>query len=320
MKRRRTLLLLLAFLSLPGLAQERMTRQAYIDRYKSVAIAHMAEFGIPASITLAQACLESGDGNSTLAREARNHFGIKCHGWKGAVIHHDDDALQECFRKYDTVEESYRDHAEFLRYRDRYAFLFELDPKDYKGWAYGLKKAGYATAPEYAQRLISIIEQYGLSQYDAPSLSPESEPLPTPMEVEAPRRVTPDKGSPLYRISLSRQVYSRNGVNYILAESYDTYESLAREFRLFRRELLRFNDLKKERPIVAGEVIYLERKQTRSARYLEMHVAEEGETLYGLSQRYAVQLRCLRQYNDMAEGEEPQPGRKIYLQPKTRTR
>ena len=317
MKRRLFPILLLLFVFCGLSAQERITRQEYIERYKAIAIRQMVEYGIPASITLAQACLESGDGNSTLAVEGNNHFGIKCHGWQGAKIHHDDDLLQECFRKYDKVEDSYRDHSEFLRYRDRYAFLFELDPKDYRGWAYGLKKAGYATAPEYAQRLIAIIEANNLSQYDAPAEeNPEVEALPTPITAEKSVRITPDKGSPLYRISLARQVYSRNGVTYILAEGYDTYETLAKEFRLFRRELLRFNDMREEIPIVAGQVIYLEKKRTRSARFLEMHVAEEGETMYDLSQRYAVRLRNLYMYNGMKEGEEPVPGQKIYLQPR----
>ena len=317
MKRQLLPILLLCFVFCGLSAQERITRQEYIERYKAIAIRQMVEYGIPASITLAQACLESGDGNSTLAIEGNNHFGIKCHGWQGAKIHHDDDQLQECFRKYDKVEDSYRDHSEFLRYRDRYAFLFELDPKDYRGWAYGLKKAGYATAPEYAQRLIAIIEANNLSQYDAPAEeNPEVEALPTPITAEKSVRITPDKGSPLYRISLARQVYSRNGVTYILAEGYDTYETLAKEFRLFRRELLRFNDMREEIPIVAGQVIYLEKKSTRSAKFLEMHVAEEGETMYDLSQRYAVRLRNLYMYNGMKEGEEPVPGQKIYLQPR----
>ena len=317
MKRQLLPILLLCFVFCGLSAQERITRQEYIERYKAIAIRQMVEYGIPASITLAQACLESGDGNSTLAIEGNNHFGIKCHGWQGAKIHHDDDQLQECFRKYDKVEDSYRDHSEFLRYRDRYAFLFELDPKDYRGWAFGLKKAGYATAPEYAQRLIAIIEANNLSQYDAPAEeNPEVEALPTPITAEKSVRITPDKGSPLYRISLARQVYSRNGVTYILAEGYDTYETLAKEFRLFRRELLRFNDMREEIPIVAGQVIYLEKKRTRSAKFLEMHVAEEGETMYDLSQRYAVRLRNLYMYNGMKEGEEPVPGQKIYLQPR----
>ena len=317
MKRQLLPILLLCFVFCGLSAQERITRQEYIERYKAIAIRQMVEYGILASITLAQACLESGDGNSTLAIEGNNHFGIKCHGWQGAKIHHDDDQLQECFRKYDKVEDSYRDHSEFLRYRDRYAFLFELDPKDYRGWAYGLKKAGYATAPEYAQRLIAIIEANNLSQYDAPAEeNPEVEALPTPITAEKSVRITPDKGSPLYRISLARQVYSRNGVTYILAEGYDTYETLAKEFRLFRRELLRFNDMREEIPIVAGQVIYLEKKRTRSAKFLEMHVAEEGETMYDLSQRYAVRLRNLYMYNGMKEGEEPVPGQKIYLQPR----
>ncbi len=143
-----------------------LTATDYIDRYKDIAVEEMKKNGIPASITLAQGLLESGNGNGTLAREANNHFGIKCNvDWMGPTIRKDDDAPQECFRVYDNPEESYRDHSEFLK-RKRYARLFELDRNDYKGWAYGLKQAGYATNPRYAELLIGIIERYGLDEYD----------------------------------------------------------------------------------------------------------------------------------------------------------
>lgn len=138
----------------------------YIDRFKTIAIVEMNQYGIPASITLAQGLLESGNGNGSLAREANNHFGIKCHSeWKGKTIYKDDDQKDDCFRVYKTPEESFRDHSDFLK-RKRYAFLFELDKNDYKGWAYGLKEAGYATNPKYPELLLSLIERYDLSQYD----------------------------------------------------------------------------------------------------------------------------------------------------------
>lgn len=146
---------------------QRITRKEYIDRYKEVAIRQMKAYGIPASIILAQGCLESGDGNSTLAVQANNHFGIKCHDWTGNTIYHDDDKRNECFRKYSNPEDSYRDHSEFLRTRQRYQSLFNLGSKNYKGWAYGLKAAGYATNPQYAQRLIDIIETFQLFIYDS---------------------------------------------------------------------------------------------------------------------------------------------------------
>lgn len=148
-------------------AQQALTRAQYIEKYAPMAVESQLLYGIPASITLAQGCLESGNGNSRLAREANNHFGIKCGGsWDGPSLAHDDDAPQECFRKYESVAESYVDHALFLSERERYRSLFDLDPKDYKGWARGLKAAGYATNPAYADLLIRIIEENNLQRFD----------------------------------------------------------------------------------------------------------------------------------------------------------
>lgn len=146
---------------------QKLTRQQYINKYKDVAVKQMKKHKIPASIILAQACLESGDGNSTLATKANNHFGIKCHdGWKGRRFKHDDDAKNECFRRYDNAYDSFTDHSYFLTSRSRYASLFDIPVGDYKSWAYGLKAAGYATNPKYAQLLIDIIEEYELYKYD----------------------------------------------------------------------------------------------------------------------------------------------------------
>ena len=151
----------------PVAAQQTLTRAQYIEQYAPMAVESQLLYGIPASITLAQGCLESGNGNSRLAREANNHFGIKCGGtWDGPSLRHDDDAPQECFRSYNSVAESYVDHALFLSERERYRSLFDLDPKDYKGWARGLKAAGYATNPAYAELLIRIIEENNLQRFD----------------------------------------------------------------------------------------------------------------------------------------------------------
>lgn len=147
--------------------------QDYISRYKPIAIKEMNTYGIPASITLAQGLLESANGNSTLAREANNHFGIKCTSdWRGESFYKDDDRIDDCFRVYDSPEDSFRDHSEFLL-RKRYATLFELDKDDYAGWAKGLRKAGYATNPRYAELLIDLIERYGLYEYDHGEKTPE---------------------------------------------------------------------------------------------------------------------------------------------------
>ena len=153
--------------------------ETYIEKWAPVAVEEMYRSGVPASITLAQGILESRYGLSELASKGNNHFGIKCHkDWKGRTMAYDDDAKGECFRVYDSAQESFRDHSDFLRYRDRYKFLFEFDTKDYKSWAYGLKKAGYATDPNYPAKLIKYIEDYGLSRYDSMTLDDfESEDL-----------------------------------------------------------------------------------------------------------------------------------------------
>ncbi len=291
----------------------RMSRSEYIARYKDTAIKQMMETGIPASITLAQGCLESGDGNSRLAVEGNNHFGIKCHGWKGKTIHEDDDAKGECFRKYSDAEESYRDHGDFLRYSRRYASLFDLDRTDYKGWAYGLKAAGYATAPDYAKRLIKIIEENNLARYDILTETQAEEIPPTPTQSAASFVLKPTSDSPLFRISLDREVREQNGVAFIVANGKDSFRSLAKEYNLFNRELMRFNDIKRNCDIPAGTVVYLEKKKKESARYLDKHVVEEGETMHSISQKYAIQLKYLYTYNNMSQGQEPEPGEMIYL-------
>lgn len=288
---------------------QKTSRPEYIENYKGLAIKQMQSSGIPASIIIAQACLESGDGNSILATEGKNHFGIKCHNWEGAKIYHDDDATGECFRKYNNPEESFKDHSDFLRFRDRYRFLFELDIKDYKGWAYGLKKAGYATNPNYPQMLIKIIEEYNLSQYDNLAVNIP----PSPIEIEAPKEATPIVSSELYKFTLDRELLEKNGVAYIIGSKNDTYSSLARDYKLFTGELLRFNDLKKETPIEEGTIIYVEKKKKRAEPLLEKHIADTGETMYELSQRYAIQLKYLYKLNNMNPDSEPESGQIIKL-------
>jgi LysM repeat protein len=269
----------------------------------------MKATGIPASITLAQGCLESGNGNSTLATKANNHFGIKCHkNWKGKTIRHDDDEKNECFRSYRSADESFRDHSDFLRYSDRYAALFNLELTDYKGWAYGLQKAGYATAKTYAESLIRIIEENELYRYDKLDRKAREELPPTPMETEFSTAFKPYPGHKLYTASLGREIRTTNGVAWIIAQDGDTYAGLAKEFNLFRSEILRFNDRSRNTALQPGEVVYVEAKKRESAKNLDKHVVEEGETMRGLAQRYAVKMKKLYQYNAMRPGTEPEPG------------
>ena len=293
---------------------QKMTRAQYIEKYAETAVREMKTTGIPASITLAQGCLESGNGNSTLARQANNHFGIKCHNnWTGKTIHQDDDARNECFRSYPNADESFRDHSDFLRYRDRYAFLFDLEPTDYKGWAYGLKKAGYATAPDYATRLIQIIEENELWRYDQLDPVARQELPPTPVQAEVSQQFKPLPGHKLYVASLSREIRTTNGVPWIRARAGDTYAGLAKEYNLFTRELLRFNDRKRKVALQEGEVVYLEAKKRESAPNLDKHVVEEGETMRQLAQRYAVKKKKLYEYNHLRPGSEPEPGTILLL-------
>ena len=293
---------------------QKLTRAQYIEKYAETAVREMKATGIPASITLAQGCLESGNGNSSLATKANNHFGIKCHNnWKGKTYHQDDDAKNECFRSYKDADESFRDHSDFLRYRDRYAFLFDLEPTDYKGWAYGLKKAGYATAPNYATHLIQIIEENELWRYDQLDPVARQELPPTPVQAEVSRQFKPLPGHKLYQASLSREIRTTTGVPWIRARAGDSYAGLAREYNLFTRELLSFNDCSRKVPLQEGEVVYLEAKKRESAPNLDKHVVEEGETMRQLAQRYAVKMKKLYQYNNLRPGSEPEPGTILLL-------
>ena len=310
-------------------AQKNQARLAYIEKYKDIAINNMKTHGIPASITLAQGCLESGDGLSDLAVKANNHFGIKCHKeWTGPTYYKKDDEVgKSCFRKYKRAEDSFKDHSDFLRYRDRYAFLFDLDVTDYKGWAYGLKKAGYATNPKYPQLLIKIIEDYDLYQYDSPTkqtsnkkgkkkekvISKEDIVPPSPQQLEAVKRLVPTANSIWYKYSHHRTLYVRNGVTYVIANQGDTYGSIAKEYNLFPKGLLKFNDLRKDEEIHPGTIVYLEKKKKKALKYLEYHIAEEGDNFYDLSQRYAVQLDMLMDYNDKKSIQDISPNDVIFL-------
>lgn len=277
-----------------------LTRQEYIRQYAPVAVQEMNRTGIPASIKLAQAILESGDGNSTLARRANNHFGIKCHDWKGARIYHDDDARGECFRKYRSPEESFRDHSDFLTGRARYASLFELNPTDYKAWAAGLKRAGYATNPNYDRMLIRIIEENQLMQYDNATAMRRAE------------RTTP-RYTARTTSSGTRLVDVRNNIRYIEAKEGDSFAGLAREMNLMPWELPKYNESPADRILSAGEIIYLQPKRNRAERGNDYHVVQEGETLYGISQLYGVKLERLFRMNSLSAGYEPAVGEKIWL-------
>lgn len=297
---------ILALLSLVAAAQT--PQEKYIQKYASLAVEEMHRSGVPASITLAQGLLESGSGLSRLAKEGNNHFGIKCHvGWQGKTIYHDDDARGECFRVYDSPEESFRDHSDFLRYRDRYKFLFDLETTDYKGWAYGLKKAGYATDPNYPAKLIKYIEDYNLSRFDTMTPQEASAMPAPPHKIEEPVVVHAFNGvsvpvSEEFSFSLDRKLYSLNGVPFVYAAEGETYASIAKEYHLFRKEILRYNDIKAESELLPGTIVYLAAKKNKAQKGLDKYIVEEdGEDFHTICQRFAVKEKAVRKLNGLKE-------------------
>lgn len=297
-------------------------QEKYIEKYADLAVYEMYRSGVPASITLAQGMLESGNGQSALARQSNNHFGIKCHNWTGEKVYHDDDEKGECFRKYSDPSESYHDHSDFLRFRDRYKFLFEYEVTDYKSWAYGLKKAGYATDPKYPAKLVNIIEQYGLHRFDTEPFPERKQAKevkknlpPSPSVIEQVRELTP-KQREEFRFSLARNMYSQNDVPFIYAVAGDTYASLAAAYNLFAREILKFNELEEDADLLPGTVVYLKPKKKAAAKGVDKYVVEEGETLREVSQRYGVKLSSILKMNGFEKGYVPREGDVIRLRKK----
>jgi len=281
-----------------------MTRKEYIDTYKELAIKEMHRSGIPASITLAQGLLESGEGNSSLARTANNHFGIKCHGWKGKSVKHDDDEKGECFRKYKSVEESYRDHSDFLMNGSRYKDLFNIPSDDYKAWARGLKKAGYATSPTYADALIRIIEENKLYQYDR-EIKAGKEPGHKIREAHED-----------HTFAGGRKVHYNNRIKYVIAREGDSFYSLSEELDLFEWQLPKYNDLPERKIFSEGEIVYLQPKRNRAEAGINMHVVEAGETLQSISQKYGIKLSKLAERNLISADSIPLPGTVLLLRGK----
>ncbi len=287
--------------------QDKITRQQYIDRYRAMAIAERDLYGIPASITMAQGLFESDNGNSRLAREANNHFGIKCRNdWQGQTITHDDDAKGECFRSYPSAEESYRDHSLFLLNSPRYAGLFKLAVTDYQGWAYGLKAAGYATNPAYALALIKVIEDNKLFLLDDVESSPATvaeerkqaaEPIHWGEWKPAGASVDVDN----YTVSMQTlggyQVYLNNGSEFIVAARGDTFEQLAKQVGTSAARLRRCNDLTGDQEPRPGEMVYIKPKARRANNGKLIHVVQTGDTMHSLSQQYGIRLRSLASMN-----------------------
>lgn len=327
-------------------AQNWTTEEQYIQRFAKYAVEEMEKYQIPASITLAQGILETGGGQSRLAREGNNHFGIKCkENWTGKTMSHTDNAPNECFRVYDNPRESYEDHSKFLKFRPFYQKLFTLDMKDYKGWAHGLKKAGYATNPKYAYILISKIEKHRLYEFDNttsqevlntilklyPNISKDKEFMAqfSPKEVkkeaksiekrdEKPRIAAKkiEKKQPSDKDLLNEMLvknHPNGGKKFVVLPVDSNIDFLAKKYRIFSSQLMDWNDLSNSK-LLKGDIVFLEAKNKKGS--VENYTVQQGDTMHSISQKMAIKLGKLYSKNRMKEGEFVKEGQVLYLQGK----
>jgi LysM repeat protein len=310
-------ILFLILILLPGITFSQKTDYdiaviKYIVTYSQIAVQEMKIYRIPASITLAQGIFESNAGRSKLATEANNHFGIKCHKeWNGDTFIQDDETKNECFRKYDNPNESFRDHSWFLTQRDRYKSLFLLDIKDYKGWAWGLKVAGYATNPKYPELLIKAIETYELFKFDDPGYSGtfadssrlSQDSLPSVRKINKFEELSSGPGQHV--------IYTINKLKLTIAVKGDSWNEISRLFKVPVKKLYKFNDLKKGAKLVSGQLVYLEKKRRKGAA--AWHIIKPGETMYTISQLNGIQLQRLYKINGITPGKSVRSGQKLFL-------
>jgi hypothetical protein len=316
----------LSFIAVFG--QNPITTQHYIETYKDFAVREMLIYRIPASVKLAQAILESSSGNSPLALLANNHFGIKCNNtWQGDTFIQDDDTKDECFRKYSNPEESYKDHSLFLRNRPRYTFLFDLPIDDYRAWAYGLKTAGYATNPQYAELIIRQIELYSLFNFDTITHMPvglSGSPLPLSQNIAInqmkldnkldkehikPRALNNTENEIV--VVSGREIRLNNRVKYIIAGNNETVESICLDLDLMPWQIYRYNELEKGVIIKSGDIIYIQPKRKKTVD--KEYYAKEGDNMYFISQKFAIKLLQLYKINNMENGTQPKTGQRIIL-------
>lgn len=306
-------------------AQDKNIIQTYIETYRELAIAEMQRTGVPASIKLAQGIHETMAGTSVLVNKSNNHFGIKCKStWKGESVSHDDDARGECFRKYVKAEDSYKDHSDFLRANQRYASLFALDPEDYKGWAHGLKKAGYATNPKYPVIIIKLIEDYHLQDYTLIALGkkpagdimvaktemPVNE-SPVVAAVQREEIVAAPASAKTYpdgefRINDTKVVFVRKGTSFL---------AIAQQYNIPLKRLFEFNDdMPEEEEAAFDQLLFLQRKRKTGAT--DFHLVQPGETIYDIAQEEGIRLESLLEYNHLTEEQDPAAGETLYLKKK----
>jgi uncharacterized FlgJ-related protein len=287
-----------------GNNEKQISKKEYVEQWRSTAVQQMVQYKIPASITLAQAILESGSGNSELAKNGNNHFGIKCHDWTGQTMYIDDDKKGECFRVYVSADESYVDHSDFLKTKQRYSKLFALEQTDYKGWAKGLKEAGYATNPKYPDLLIGIIEDLKLEELD--KLGIQNNEV-APALAENAKKETIVKAS-------AHQVFNHNNkVKYVVAKKGDTFYRIAQETGLALRQLYKYNDFNSKKDVlVEGDVVYIQPKRNRSKN--KFIVLKEAMTVNELSQLEAISPEKIMKLNEISsEGQELSKGEKVIL-------
>jgi LysM repeat protein len=321
---RKIFCLLLIFIN--GFAKvnaQKLTPQQYVETYKDLAIKEMKRMGVPAAITLAQGLLETESGNSTLVKKSNNHFGIKCKSsWTAETVTHDDDAVGECFRSYKDAEASFRDHSNYLRGTERYAFLFTLQPTDYKGWAKGLRKAGYATNPKYPEILIRNIEQYDLEQYTVEGMKEEAETTATnnKFDKETPVGKTKDKNTQPSdddnedNISAANEsINIINGHKYVNAEKGTSLLAIASANDIDLSKLLAFNDMEDDGILKKDQIIFIEKKSKTGKA--DFYIVQQQEPVYDIAQKNGIQLKYLLKYNDLKENSLVAAGTKLKLNP-----
>ena len=270
----------------------------YIDTYSSIAVKHMQKYKIPASITLAQGLLESGAGMSELTKRSNNHFGIKCHrNWTGGRVYAKDDTPNDCFRKYNRAEESFDDHAQFIVSGARYSSLFNLSPTDFKGWARGLQKSGYATDRAYANKLIKLIEDYELYRFDKSGYS-------SSRNNAAIRSINESSFSQNWK----HQPYKTHGLVYVIAVEGDTYEGIAAEFNFRVKDLLSYNEVPKGFPLNKGDIVYFQKKKSRADKPYFEHIVLIGESMHSIAQKYGLKVKNLYRMNKRDYEYVPEEG------------
>ncbi len=312
-------------------AQQQEVVKEYISRFKDLAMEEMQRTGVPAAIKLAQGIHETGAGTSQLVLKSNNHFGIKCKSnWTGESVSHDDDERGECFRKYSAAEESYRDHSDFLKNSSRYASLFTLDPTDYKGWANGLKKAGYATNPKYPSVLIKLVEDYQLQDYTLIAMGKKKNPdagmvsalllaeqettfAATPVTEDnaeaAITRVQPSYPEGIFQINETKVVFVKSGTSWL---------SVAQQYNIPLARIFEFNDMEQSEVAEKDQLVYLQRK--RKTGKTDLHIVVAGETLHDIAQQQAIRLEALLEYNKLEPGMQPAIGEKLYLRTQSLSR